>query len=347
LTLPRVICYNTSMTNLVVETVQQLLPRSKKDSASGWTSFNAVCCHHRGEQKDKRGRGGIRFDNDGFSYHCFNCGFKAGWRPGSLLSKNAKSFLTWSNVTDEQYAKLGFEVLRIRENLPTPKKFQIQEAVFPEVELPKGAVPLEHALSDNPNNDCLAVAEYLINRKLDITRYWWTPDEGLSRRFIIPFTHDNRVVGWTARTIDNLKTTKYLSQTPGNYVYGLDRQQDEQKVILVVEGPLDADAINGCALLHAEVSAGQRQQLTNLDIPIVLVPDRDKPGLKLAEKVLELGWMVSLPQWHDNIKDVADAARQYGAIYTMTGIIQGIETNALKAKLKIRTLQNKLLDTTL
>ena len=79
----------------------------------------------------------------------------------------------------------------------------------------------------------------------------------------------------------------------------------------------------------------------------MLVPDRDKAGLKLAEKVLELGWMVSLPQWHDNVKDVADAARQYGVIYTMTGIIQGIETNSLKAKLKIRTLQNKLLDTTL
>ena len=114
--------------------------------------------------------------------------------------------------------------------------------------------------------------------------------------------------------------------------------------MLVVEGPLDADAINACALLHAEVSSQQRQQLAELDLPMVLVPDRDKSGLKLAEQVLDLGWSVSLPNWHDDVKDVAEAAQRYGVPYTMASIVQAIETNSLKSKLKIRSLQNKLLD---
>ena len=332
------------MTNLVVDTVQQLLPKRKKGSTTGWTSFNAVCCHNRGESKDTRGRGGIRFDNDGFTYHCFNCGFKAGWRPGTLLSKNTKSLLQWLNASDEQTAQIGFEVLRLRESLPTPKKFQVQSTEFPAVELPVGARPLTEVLADNPADDALAVAEYLLNRKLDPSRYLWTGDEGLGRRFIIPFEHDDRIVGWTARTVDNVKITKYLSNTPGGYVYGLSKQSDTQKYVFVVEGVLDADVIDGCALLHAEVSPVQRQQLAALDVTTVLVPDRDKTGLKLAEQVLEYGWSVSLHTWHDDVKDVADATKRYGLPYTIASIVQGIEHNSLKAKLKIRTLQNKLLD---
>lgn len=331
------------MTNLVVDTVEQLLPKKRKSNTTGWTSFNAVCCHHRGESKDQRGRGGIRFDNEGFSYHCFNCNFKAGWRPGSLLSQNAKSLLIWLNISDQQYTQLGFEVLRLRENLPQTKKFQISKIEFNEVSLPNGSIPLTEALA-NPTENSLAVAEYILGRRLDVTKYYWTDQDGLSRRFIIPFTHKGKVVGWTARTIDNLKTAKYLSNQQSNFIYGLDKQTDDQKYLFVVEGPLDADAINACALLHAEVSPQQRQQLVELDLPVVLVPDRDHAGLKLAEQVLELGWAVSLPSWHTDVKDVSDAVRKYGTAFTIASVVQSIETNSLKAKLKIRSLQTKMLD---
>ena len=60
--------------NLIQARVQAALPPKRKMTPSGWESFNAVCCHHRGEAMDKRKRGGIRFDKDGVSYHCFNCG---------------------------------------------------------------------------------------------------------------------------------------------------------------------------------------------------------------------------------------------------------------------------------
>jgi hypothetical protein len=53
------------------------LPAKRKASPSGWLSFNAVCCHHNGNNPDRRLRGGIKINEQGWSYHCFNCGYTA------------------------------------------------------------------------------------------------------------------------------------------------------------------------------------------------------------------------------------------------------------------------------
>jgi len=62
----------------------------KKTTPSGWTSFNAPCCHHNGESPDTRGRGGLTANPDGsVSFHCFNCNFKARDLPESAVSFRA------------------------------------------------------------------------------------------------------------------------------------------------------------------------------------------------------------------------------------------------------------------
>ncbi len=335
------------MTNLVTSTVEQLLPRKRKTTSGGWVSFDAVCCHHNGESKDKRGRGGIVFSDEGFSYHCFNCNYKAFWRPGMLLSDHVRKLLEWMHCPDDAIAKMSLDTLRIRENLPPPKRYEIPTIKFEDVDLPFGVQFLTQALENNPSEDCLAVAEYVMSRRLDPSKYLWTDQEdGFKRRFIIPFTHGGRIVGWTARSIDKVKIAKYLSNQQSNYVYGLDNQDPDQKWLLVTEGPLDADGINGLGLLHAELSNQQRQQISQLGPTPVLVPDRDKSGVKLAEQVLEHKWAISFPEWHDDVKDVADAVQRYGTAFTVASIIQSIETNHIKSQLKIRTLRKKLIDKT-
>jgi hypothetical protein len=52
------------------------LPAKRKQNPSGWISFNAPCCVHNNENADRRSRGGIKITDQGWSYHCFNCGFK-------------------------------------------------------------------------------------------------------------------------------------------------------------------------------------------------------------------------------------------------------------------------------
>jgi len=82
-----------------------VIPGKKKITQSGWTSFNAPCCHHNGHNPDKRMRGGIKIDGDNWSYHCFNCGFKCGFRLGRSITKRTRNFLSWCGVDEQQINK--------------------------------------------------------------------------------------------------------------------------------------------------------------------------------------------------------------------------------------------------
>jgi len=74
---------------LVLDKLQSLLPHNSKTSPSGWISFNAPCCHHRGHKIDERKRGGVMF-SDSFVYNCFNCKYTAYWEPGWGINEKLK-----------------------------------------------------------------------------------------------------------------------------------------------------------------------------------------------------------------------------------------------------------------
>ena len=44
--------------------ITTVIPSKHKRTAGGWVSFNAVCCEHNGENRDKRQRGGIKQNGD-------------------------------------------------------------------------------------------------------------------------------------------------------------------------------------------------------------------------------------------------------------------------------------------
>jgi len=89
------------------------LAPSKKQTPNGWVSFNAPCCHHQGENRDTKKRGGIkRTEDGGATYHCFNCGYKASWRPGRGLSKKMRELLGWMGASDDQINKIAFECMK-------------------------------------------------------------------------------------------------------------------------------------------------------------------------------------------------------------------------------------------
>ena len=120
--------------NEILSTLLTLLPPSRKHTSGGWESFNAVCCHHRGEKPDKRKRGGVKTDADTWTYHCFNCGFKAGWSPGKPLSSNTKQLFKWLGLNDIDVGKLGLVALKHQENMPKPERvlnFTLDEIPHP------------------------------------------------------------------------------------------------------------------------------------------------------------------------------------------------------------------------
>ena len=315
-----------------------LLPPKRKLTTGGWTSFNAPCCHHRNEGRDDRARGGIKTDGDGFVYHCFNCNFAAGWSPGKLLSKNAKDLFRWLGMPENEISKLNLATLKIRDDQPGYKK-QVNFVLL-ERPLPDECKSITEWVGEGCQDpDLVAVINYLLDRGMEYEWYnWhWSAAAGYRDRVIIPFYHDGKIVGYTGRKIKPGKP-KYLTDSQSGYVFNLDSQTHERKFVVCAEGQFDAIAVDGVGIMTNEPNEAQCARLNALGKEIIVVPDRDKPGAKLVKAALDNGWSVSLPPWEDDIKDIADAVKKYGRIYTLFTILHYRETN----KIKIELLKKKL-----
>ena len=322
--------------SVVSETTLTYLPAKRKTTPKGWISFNAVCCHHNGHSPDDRGRGGFKTSPDGgASYHCFNCGFKASWRPGRNLSFKYKKLLRWLGTPDDTINKLGLQVLRENEGVETAE-FKTSLPTFEEGKLPQDAVKISE--NTNLSKHFIKVVEYMQARELYLEDYpfHWTNNLGFRDRLIIPFYHEGTIVGYTARTTDPDKKPKYLADEPVDYVFNLDEQTYDKDFVLVFEGPIDAIYMGGCALLGSEISDGQMLLLNRLNKDVVVVPDRDAAGKKLVEDALGRGWSLSMPEWEDDIKDVGDAVLRYGRLYTLYSIVKAIESSPLKNRLRAK-----------
>ena len=327
--------------NEIQSTLLALLPPKRKSTPSGWTSFDAVCCHNRGESRDDRKRGGILVNSDGgFQYHCFNCNFKAGWSVGKLLSNNTRSLFKWLGLSDADVSKLGLVALKLKDNLPVAKKELNFELV--EKPLPDECFPIDTWISEGVQEaELLDVISYLVDeRKVgwDWYNWHWSSTPGFRDRVILPFYHEGKIVGYTGRKIKPGKP-KYLTDAQPGYVFNLDKQTRDRAYVIVVEGQFDAIAVDGCAIMHNEPNEVQVLRLNALSKEVIVVPDRDKPGAKMLKAAIDNKWSVSLPPWGDEVKDVADAVKKYGRLYVLTTILHYRESNEVKIQLIKKKLE--------
>ena len=330
--------------SVVSETVLTYLPAKRKQTPSGWISFNAQCCHHNGHTADTRGRCGLIANPDGgVSYHCFNCGFKASWQPGRNFSHKLRRLLQWMGAPDDIINKVALEVMR--ENEGVAAKTRIAELpTFNTVPLPDTARKLQEwadycALEPGGiDKNLMKVFEYMAarNLNLDDTDYYWTPELGYRDRLIIPFYYEGRIVGWTGRSVVPDKKPKYLTEVQPGFVYGLDEQRHTKLFAIVCEGQIDALHIEGCAIGGSEISDQQALLLNKLNKDIIVVPDRDKAGSKLVERAIELGYSVSMPDWGDDINDIGDCVDKHGRLYTLYSIVSNAEESPLKIRLRAK-----------
>ena len=158
---------------------------------------------------------------------------------------------------------------------------------------------------------------------------------------VIPFTHNNQVVGHTTRFLDD-RTPKYIQDIQHGYVFGTDLQRDEWQYAIVVEGVFDALAINGLAVLHAEINDAQVRLVRSLGREIIVVPDQDEAGMKLVDRAIELGWTVSIPEWPDGCKDINDAVIRLGKLGTLLTILENKETSKIKIEMRKKQLAKRL-----
>ena len=329
----------------VVDLFQKNLPPRAKKTPSGWTSFNAPCCHHRGEKHDTRQRGGVKY-NEGFVYNCFNCGYTASWKPGRPISKKLKDLMAWLGAPDDDIRKMIFEAMKT-EASDTQTLTQVPQLRFAEKTLPEGALPLidwlDIDMEQEQEMQLAQVVQYVVDRGYDPVngRFYWSPLDGYKDRVIIPFTYEGKNVGSTARKITDGKP-KYLSDQHPNFVFNLDAITDQQQYIFVVEGPFDALAIGGVALLTNEIAEQQSRIINSLGAEVIVIPDQDRAGLVLFDRVAELGWAVAMPNWDPDVKDVADAVQRYGRLFVIVDAIKTAQQGQIKINMAKKQQEHKI-----
>jgi len=312
--------------------ILSLIPGKKKLTGSGWTSFNATCCGHRGHRPDKRMRGGIKLDGqNNWVIHCFNCGYSCSFTLGRSISQKTRQFLVWCGVDPQQVQQWSLESLKYKDLIDFTKPKKVRETIqFKTRTMPEGEL-LD--IYDTRHDTYL---EYLLDRKIDptILPFVVTPNDPgrQSNRIVIPYTYKGKIVGYTSRFLDN-KIPKYINEQEPGVVFGYDFQKPEWQVCIVVEGIFDALSINGCAVMHNTISAEQAQVLAQLNRRIIVVPDRDKTGLDIIDRALELGYSVSLPNWDSGVKDVNDAVVRYGRFPTLLSILQSATMSKIKLEI--------------
>lgn len=327
--------------SIVTDILIQYLPSKRKTTPSGWTSFNAPCCVHNGENADTRQRGGIIEEGETVSYHCFNCGYKTSWQPGRHISVKMRKLMEWLNIPNTVINKLSLDVLQLNDGVETVKhvagipQFEVKE-------LPEDAVKIKDIPDYNEHcrsfTQFLQVIEYMVSRNLNLddTDYYWSPSLAYRDRLIIPFYYEGKIVGYTARTTIADKKPKYLTESQPGFVYNLDEQRFQKIFCIVVEGTIDAIHIEGVAILRNEINEQQAALINRLNKDVIVVPDRDRAGSKIVEQAIEQGWRVSMPDWASGIKDVSDAVNKYGRLYTLYSIVNAAESSPLKIRLKAK-----------
>jgi hypothetical protein len=158
---------------------------------------------------------------------------------------------------------------------------------------------------------------------------------------LIPFTYDNKVIGWCARFLDN-KIPKYINHSQPGYVFGTDLQHNDWQYVIVTEGIFDALSISGLALMHNTISDSQARLIRSLGKEVVVVPDQDTAGVELIDRAVELGYSVSIPTWPDDCKDVNDAVIKLGKLGALLTIMQAKETSKIKIEIRKKQLVKRL-----
>lgn len=328
--------------NQFQEVIQRLLPSPHRQTPSGWISFNSVCCHHRNQRADRRQRGGILITNEGWNYHCFNCNFKAGWTLGHQLTRNTRSLLQWLGLSEVEIGRLNLFAMQTREQQLT-QSVNIRSFDLEPRSLPENSRLIHDLLKDgDPEPDLIRVIEYIYQRgqELDWYPWHWSNQPGYRDRLLIPFYDRGRIVGWTGRKITDGRP-RYLTESQPGYLFNIDRQTPDRRAVILVEGQMDAIAVDGVAAMTKDINPTQAARIATLNRPVIVVPDRDRPGATMIDHAVKNNWSVSMPPWDQSIKDVADAVKLYGRCYTLYTIFHYQESNAIKLQIMSQQLKNR------
>jgi hypothetical protein len=257
-----------------------------------------------------------------------------------------KTLCRWLGAREDTIKELVFEAMKTEGDEYRPEH-QETKLEFTDKELPEGAMPLLEWVNSEYWKDISLEVEpviaYVASRGYDPFdgNFYWSPTSGYESRVIIPFKWEGRIVGNTARKVTAGKP-KYLSDQHPHFVFNFDQQKENQKYIFVCEGPFDALAVNGVALLTNEIAEQQSRIINSLGAEVIVIPDQDRAGLVLFDRAAELGWSVAMPNWDSDVKDTADAVQRYGRLFVIVDAIKTAQQGQIKINMAKKQQEHKL-----
>ena len=298
----------------------------------GWWPCVHTGCGDRGH---KGNRAAFRFDDDTVGFHCFNCGVATKYDPAShrniptKMSQVLQDFgIDSSQCNDIILANINKYGFKSSDEVKADLKIEPPELVLP---------PTFYKIEDADGDDKWAeiAIDYIeYDRMLSIKQHDFmlstqTDDLRFKKwfgRVIIPVYKNNKLVYYQGRDLTGKAIKKY--ESPGDskdrVIYGFDRLfTDHDKPLYVTEGVFDAMLVNGVAIMGNKLSDAHTAWLNKTSRTKVFIPDRFGDGAKIADQCLRLGWHVAVPYettWDSKVKDLTDAFKKYGKLYTMARI---------------------------
>jgi hypothetical protein len=251
-------------------------------------------------------------------------------------------------ASDDTVKQMVFEALKT-ESPEYEHKVEEPKLTFEPKALPEGSLSLKEwagmvdDLPEEYKEKFIGVLGYIVDRGYDPYdgNFYWSPGDGYSDRVLIPFTYQGKIVGNTARKITDGRP-KYLSDQHPHFVFNVDAQLESHKYVFVTEGPFDALAIGGVALLTNDVAEQQERIINSLGSEVIVIPDQDEAGLVLIKRAIECDWAVAFPNWDSDVKDVADAVQRYGRLFVTVDAIKTAQKGEIKLTMALKQLEQRL-----
>ena len=262
--------------------INLIASRLEKFSRKKSDLFNFRCplCGDSSKNKTKT-RGYLYAMKSNTNYKCHNCGASMSF--GNLLKKI-------DTVLYKQYQMEKFKEGHTGKNFSTPK---------PKLEFTKPKFKKKTKLSLDKASTNQAATDYLVKRKLDPEKFYYTPTfkkwaNTLTKAFdstqyddariVIPlYTADGELFGFQGRALGPSKVKYITIMLDDNYpkVYGMDKVNVDQTVY-VVEGPLDSLLLdNAVAMAGADVA--EHPELLGNDV--VYIYDNEPRNKQITDRM--------------------------------------------------------------
>lgn len=333
--------------------IESLIRTHVKFFGSNSKGWNITYCEVCGDGSRTQGpRGGWNFSDEMAFYHCFNCGVDGSFDPNREypFSKRMRKILDSFGIDKSDYNAIAYA-----KKLMNGQKRDVKKTVShaKPLEVPDFFIPLSNY--DKDDDYAKLAYDHLKYRNINPDDYKFYLSNGKSNegprpeaiaksflnRLIIPFfDKDGNMIYYQARDLTGTSKKKYLNaDSPKTAViYGFDHLYKNVNIpLFVTEGFFDAYHMKGVSIQENSITNDQIRILNTSNRKKVFVPDKKSDSSKVIDKFIELGWYISAPDIGNSCKDVDDAIRKYGRLYTLNTINENIyPANIGKTYLKLR-----------